>query len=70
MTSVLFDFTQYAAGIRQDVTVEKNQAPGWYEDEISWRVRMRAAGGGMWESAVTPKYGSATLSWAVTLEAR
>lgn len=66
----LFDFAQFGLGIRQDVTVERNQGPGWYEDELSWRVRLRAAGGGMWESPVTPKFGGATLSWAVTLGAR
>lgn len=65
----LIDFTQYALGLRKEVTLEKNVSPGWLKDQSSFRAILRADGIGTWSGPVTPKNGD-TLSWAVTLATR
>lgn len=68
---ILTDLRQYmtamkTGGIRQDVSMHL-----WFDyDTSAFRFIMRIAGQPWWTSAITPKNGSNSLSWAVTLEAR
>ena len=66
---ILADWSQYALGLRREVTVERNNAPGWTEDATDWRAIIRVDGQGKWNAPVTPVNGD-TLSWCVTLAAR
>lgn len=66
---LLADFSQYAVGLRKEVSVERSQHVGWSKDEANFRSILRADGQGKWKTAYTPKNGS-TLSWCVTLAAR
>jgi HK97 family phage major capsid protein len=66
---LLVDFSQYAIGLRKEVSVERSIFPGWTTDESAYRCIMRVDGQGSWNKPFTPKNGS-TLSWCVTLQAR
>jgi len=66
---ILADLSQYMIGLRQDVYLERNNAPGWHEDVLSYRILLRCDGQPSWDQAITPKNGD-SLSWAVTLQAR
>lgn len=66
---VLVDRSQYAIGLRKDMSLDKSNAPGWHEDKSSYRAIVRVDGMGTWNAPVTPKHGD-TLSWCVTLAAR
>jgi len=67
---VLFaDFSQYAIGMRKEVSLERSIYAGWQTDESGYRAIMRVDGQGRWNKAFTPKNGD-TLSWCVTLAAR
>lgn len=66
---VLVDWSQYALGMRKEITIERSNAPGWTEDATDWRTIIRLDGQGKWNAPVTPKNGD-TLSWCVVLEAR
>jgi len=65
---IFADLTQYALGIRQDVTLQKSEHYGFNADKTYFRVILRIDGQPTWESAITPKNGD-TQSWAVGLEA-
>jgi HK97 family phage major capsid protein len=65
---MLVDFQQYAIGVRQEVTLERSNAPGWTRDVNSFRCILRADGNGLWKEPVTPMGGGDTLSWAVALD--
>jgi len=64
---VLCDLSQYAIGLRQELVLERSNAPGWLRDVESFRAIMRVDGGELWKDAVTPANGTETLSWAVCL---
>jgi len=66
---LLADFTQYAVGLRQELLIDKSNAPGWLQDLTDYRVIARVDGQGTWSEPVTPKNGN-TLSWCVTLAER
>ena len=66
---LLADFSQYAIGMRKEVSVERSIFPGWQTDESAYRTILRVDGQGKWNRVFTPRNGS-TLSWAVTLQAR
>jgi HK97 family phage major capsid protein len=66
---MLVDFSQYAIGLRKEMTLDKSNAPGWFEDETAYRTIVRVDGHGRWVSAVTPLNGP-SLSWAVALATR
>jgi HK97 family phage major capsid protein len=66
---LLADFSQYAIGIRKEISLERSISPGWQTDESAYRTIVRVDGQGKWNKAFTPKNGS-TLSWCVTLQAR
>jgi len=66
---LLADFSKYVIGMRQEVVLDKSNAPGWTEDMQDFRVILRADGMGSWSQAVTPKNGD-SVSWCVVLQAR
>ncbi len=63
------DWSQYALGVRKEITIERSNAPGWTEDATDWRTIIRVDGQGKWNAPVTPANGD-TLSWCVVLETR
>jgi HK97 family phage major capsid protein len=65
----LYDFTQYAVGLRREVNIDKSMHLGFQTDQSHYRGIIRADGRGRWNKAYTPKNGS-TLSWAVVLAVR
>ncbi len=67
---ILFvNFSQYAVGLRKEVSIDKSIHVGFQIDTSHYRGILRVDGQGKWNKPVTPKSG-ATLSWAVVLEAR
>jgi len=64
----LYDFSAYVFGMRREMALEKSNAPGWFEDELSFRMLMRLDAQPTWDSVMTPKNGD-TLSPFVTLAA-
>lgn len=65
---LLVDPTQYAIGLRKEVSLDKSIHVGWTTDQASYRAILRADGMGTWDKAITPKAGD-TLSWCVALAA-
>jgi HK97 family phage major capsid protein len=66
---LLVSLSQYAVGLRKEVSLERSIYAGWQSDESSYRAIVRVDGQGTWKSAFTPKNGD-SLSWCVTLAAR
>jgi HK97 family phage major capsid protein len=66
---LLTDLSQYAVGLRKEVSLERSIYAGWQTDESGYRAIVRVDGQGTWKSAFTPKNGD-SLSWCVTLQAR
>ncbi|MGE5110628.1 MAG: phage major capsid protein [Acidobacteriaceae bacterium] len=66
---MLVDWSQYALGLRREVSIDKSQHVGWQTDESGYRAILRMDGQGTWGKPFTPKNGD-TTSWAVALEAR
>lgn len=66
---ILADLSKYTIGMRQEVVIDRSNAPGWLQDLTDYRIILRADGQGSWSQAVTPKNGD-SLSWCVTLQAR
>ena len=61
---------EYALGVRKDISIDRSQHVNFQTDEMTWRIQGRFAGSGTWKSAYTPRIGSDTLSWCVTLDSR
>jgi HK97 family phage major capsid protein len=66
---LLADFSQYAVGLRNEMSMAVSQHLYFDSDETAFRALIRADGRGRWSQAMQPKSG-ATLSWCVTLQAR
>ncbi|ACN17851.1 Phage major capsid protein, HK97 family [Desulforapulum autotrophicum HRM2] len=66
----LVDFTQYAVGLRKDLSLDISNAPGWTEDMTDYRLIVRVDGMSTWSAPVTPLNGTVTLSPFITLGAR
>jgi HK97 family phage major capsid protein len=66
---ILADLSQYAVGLRQEITIERSSHVRFANDEVVFRAIARLDGQGLWGSAFTPKNG-VTQSWCVTLQAR
>jgi HK97 family phage major capsid protein len=66
---ILADFSQYAIGIRKELTIERSGHVYFMSDETAWRAISRVDGQGRWNKAFTPANG-ATQSWCVALAAR
>lgn len=67
---MLVDPSRYIVGMRRDMRIERSLAPGWSTDTISFRLTLRTDGQPAWAAAVTPRYGSDTLSCFIQLAAR
>jgi HK97 family phage major capsid protein len=65
---VFCDVSQYAVGIRKEMSIDVSNAPGWTQDLTSLRIIVRFDGQGTWAKPITPKKGD-TQSWAVGIEA-
>lgn len=65
---MLCDLSQYVIGLRQEIIVDRSNAPGWTRDVESFRVIIRADGQSLWDKPITPKKGTHTLSWCVVLQ--
>ncbi|MBN2292348.1 MAG: phage major capsid protein [Pirellulales bacterium] len=65
----LADFSQYAIGLRKDMTIERSGHVYFTSDKTAWRAITRLDGQGRWDAAFTPATGD-TQSWCVTLAAR
>jgi HK97 family phage major capsid protein len=63
---VLVDLSQYSVGMKQQIIMDKSNAPGWTNDLESYRVIVRADGQGSWPSEFTPANGD-SQGWAVVL---
>ena len=57
----LYDFSKYAIGIRQDMSIDRSQHVGFTRDTVYYRGLLRADGRPTWPSVYTPANGS-TLS--------
>jgi HK97 family phage major capsid protein len=66
---LLVDLTQYAFGLRKEMSLDRSQHVGFQQDLDSWLVIVRFDGQAAWANAVTPEHGL-SQSWAVTLQAR
>lgn len=66
---IFANFSQYAVGLRQDMTLDKSMHVGFTRDTSHYRGILRGDGQPMWDKAVTPKNG-ATQSPYVVLETR
>lgn len=66
-TILLVDWAHYMIGLGPDITLEKNNAPGWSRDVTSFRAIVRADGIGSWSGPHTAANGS-VYSWAVVLD--
>lgn len=65
---MLVDLSQYAVGLRKEVSLDKSIHVGWTQDTASYRAIIRADGQGIWDKAISPKSGD-SLSWCVALAA-
>jgi HK97 family phage major capsid protein len=66
---VLADFSQYAVGMRKEISLDRSAHVGFTNDSTWFRIITRLDGQGVWKAPVTPKNGS-SQSWCVTLQAR
>jgi HK97 family phage major capsid protein len=66
-TILLVDWAHYVIGLGPDITLEKNNAPGWSRDVTSFRAIVRADGVGSWSAPHTAANGN-VYSWAVVLD--
>ena len=64
------NFSQFAIGMRQQVSLVKSISPGFMNDEVYYRLILRADGQGRWSEAITPRRGTDALSWVVNLATR
>lgn len=65
----LYDFSQYAIGMRKEISLDRSQHAGFTRDTAYFRGLLRADGAPTWAKAYTPKNGD-TLSPFVILETR
>ena len=66
----LYDLTQYAIGMRAQVSLMISPHVYFTTDELAFRLRVRVDGKSLWEDAVTPANGANTLSPFVVLATR
>jgi HK97 family phage major capsid protein len=66
----IVDFSEYIVGLRKEVSIDKSAHVFFASDKTAIRCIVRLDGQPKWSSAITPKNGTDTLSWAVVLGAR
>ncbi len=64
---LLANLFHYQVGIRKEIYLDKNQAPGWQQDYSSYRCILRADGQGSWDQPMTRPDGG-QVSWCVALQ--
>jgi len=67
---ILADLSQYAIGIRRDITIERSNDVYFASDEIGFRMRLRLDGQALASSATKLRDGTNTVSPFVALGAR
>ena len=67
---MLVDQTQYAIGLRQDVTIQRSIHNAWLNDAIDWRLILRVTGEPLWNEVITPRNGTSSLGWCIVLDDR
>ena len=67
---LLADFSQYAIGMRKELTLERSYHAGFATDSLFYRMIARVDGMGTWKTALQPPNAEKTLSPFVTLAAR
>jgi len=65
---VFCDVSQYAIGMRKEMSIDVSNAPGWTQDLTSLRIIVRFDGQSTWNKAITPKNGD-SQSWVVGIDA-
>jgi len=63
---ILCDLSQFGYGLREDIVIERSEAPCWVQDLVSLRALCRCDGQALMDSVITPASGD-SLSWCVTL---
>ena len=64
-------FSQYAIGIRKEMSIDRSIHSGFTKDTTVFRGLIRVDGQSLWNAPFTPKQsGADTLSWAVVLASR
>ena len=66
---ILADLSQYAIGLRKELSLERDLSLGWKSDVVGFRMITRFDGQPAWPAAVTPRAGD-TLSAFVVIETR
>jgi len=66
---ILANLSQYAVGLRRDLTIQSSIHSGFQDDSIDWRLIARVDGRPLWDRPITPRNGD-SLSWCVTLAER
>ncbi len=67
---LLVNFSQYAIGMRKEVSIERSGHLLFDSDETAFRLILRVDGKGRWNAPMTPRNGGDTLSWCVALGER
>ncbi len=67
---VLVAWSEYYIGLRKEISIEQSQHIYFTTDETAWRGLARVDGQPRWADAYTPRNGTDTLSWAITLQTR
>jgi HK97 family phage major capsid protein len=67
---LLADFSQYAIGMRRELTLERSMHAGFTTDSLYLRMICRCDGVGTWKTALTPPNSENSLSPFVTLATR
>jgi len=65
----LCNWGSYNLGLRGELVLERSDSVYWTQDLVAFRVVMRIDGQPSLDSAVVPRNGGDTLSWAVVLDA-
>jgi HK97 family phage major capsid protein len=64
---ILANLGAYAVAVAQEVVLEKTESAKWYQDIMSFRAILRCDAAPLMGSAISPKNGGESLSWAVVL---
>ena len=67
---IFVDLAQYGLLLKSSARIAFDGGPGFDRDVATWRLTLRVNGLPLWASAVTPRDGGPTLSWATVLGAR
>jgi HK97 family phage major capsid protein len=66
----LADFSKYYIALKNEVVLDRDVSTGFTTAQIAFRAIARVDGAPMWSAAMTPRRGSDSLSWFITLADR